>query len=47
MYNKFKFIITGYIFPFTRCAFSLLSKRYSPRIGKMYGSGLHPVISDN
>ncbi|KAE9545765.1 hypothetical protein AGLY_001308 [Aphis glycines] len=25
-----------------RCAFSLPSKRYSPRIGKMYGSGNHP-----
>lgn len=47
LYYKIKLIITGYILPLTRCAFSLPSKRYSPRIGKMYGSALHPVINDN
>jgi len=47
MYSKIKFNITGYILPLMRCAFSLPSKRYSPRIGKMYGSALQPVINDN
>lgn len=45
--KKFELIITGYILPLMSCDFSLLSKRYSPRIGKMYGSALHPLIKDN
>lgn len=45
--KKYEFIITGYILPLMRCAFSLPSKRYSPLIGKIYGSGLHPVFKDN